>query len=217
MASASNCYQSFLYVSKYLLIRKPQWQRKINSTAFTNCAVQSLCRLKKISITRNDFLDFTWHCSTAAAGLVTLDFIFNTAFYAVKWVFSPQLHFPHSSIFLTAEGNRTCKFDQILWPMLSSTKISCLTGVLNPGLLCVKPRLYHWAKLPLLKMRGKTVNYILHKYILGYFGNQQKATDQINSRLNKQQKTTDFKKQQISKTTDFKNSRFQKTDFKNNS
>ena len=42
------------------------------------------------------FLDFTWHCSTAAAGLVTLDFIFNTAFYAVKWVFSPQLHFPHS-------------------------------------------------------------------------------------------------------------------------
>ena len=163
------------------------------------------------------FLDFTWHCSTAAAGLVTLDFIFNTAFYTVKWVFSPQLHFPHSSIFLTAEGNRTCKFDQILWPMLSSTKISCLTGVLNPGLLSVKPRLYHWAKLPLLKMRGKTVKYILHKYILGYFGNQQKATDQINSRLNKQQKTTDFKKQQISKTIDFKNSGFQKTDFKNNS
>ena len=115
------------------------------------------------------------------------------------------------------DRNRTCKFDQILWPMLSSTKISCLTGVLNPGLLSVKPRLYHWAKLPLLKMRGKTVKYILHKYILGYFGNQQKATDQINSRLNKQQKTTDFKKQQISKTTDFKNSRFQKTDFKNNS
>ena len=138
----------------------------------------------------NYFLDFTWHCSTAVAGLVTLDFISNTAFYTVKWVFSPQLHFPHSSIFLTAEGNRTCKFDQILWPMLSSTKISCLTGVLNPGLLSVKPRLYHWAKLPLLKMRGKTVKYILHKYILGYFGNQQKATDQINSRLNKQQKTT---------------------------
>ena len=160
------------------------------------------------------FLDFTWHCSTAAAGLVTLDFIFNTAFYAVKWVFSPQLHFPHSSIFLTAEGNRTCKFDQILWPMLSSTKISCLTGVLNPGLLCVKPRLYHWAKLPLLKVRGKTVRYILHKYILGYFGNQQKTTDQINNRLNKQQKTTDFQKQQISKTSDFKNIRFQKTDFK---
>ena len=110
------------------------------------------------------FLDFTWHCSTAAAGLVTLDFIFNTAFYTVKWVFSPQLHFPHSSIFLTAEGNRTCKFDQILWPMLSSTKISCLTGVLNPGLLSVKPRLYHWAKLPLLKVRGKTVIYILQKY-----------------------------------------------------
>ena len=42
------------------------------------------------------FLDFTWHCSTAAAGLVTLDFISNTAFYAVNWVFSPQLHFPHS-------------------------------------------------------------------------------------------------------------------------
>ena len=123
------------------------------------------------------FLDFTWHCSTAAAGLVTLDFISNTAFYAVKWVFSPQLHFPHSSIFLTAEGNRTCKFDQILWPMLSSTKISCLTGVLNPGLLGVKPRLYHWAKLPLLKVRGKTVIYILHKCILGYFGNQQKTTD----------------------------------------
>ena len=59
-------------------------------------------------------------------------------------------------------------------------------------------------------MRGKTVKYILHKYILGYFGNQQKATDQINSRLNKQQKTTDFKKQQISKTIDFKNNRFQK-------
>ena len=39
MASASNCYQSFLYVSKYLLVRKPQWQRKINSTAFTNCAM----------------------------------------------------------------------------------------------------------------------------------------------------------------------------------
>ena len=72
------------------------------------------------------FLDFTWHCSTAAAGLVTLDFISNTAFYTVKWVFSPQLHFPHSSIFLTAEGNRTCKFDQILWPMLSSTKIEDL-------------------------------------------------------------------------------------------
>ena len=112
-----------------------------------------------IHLTKISFLDFTWHCSTAAAGLVTLDFIFNTAFYTVKWVFSPQLHFPHSSIFLTAEGNRTCKFDQILWPMLSSTKISCLTGVLNPGLLCVKPRLYHWAKLPLLKMRGKTVRY----------------------------------------------------------
>ena len=123
------------------------------------------------------FLDFTWHCSTAAAGLVTLDFIFNTAFYAVKWVFSPQLHFPHSSIFLTAEGNRTCKFDQILWPMLSSTKISCLTGVLNPSLLVVKPRLYHWAKLPLLKVRGNTVIYILQNHILEYFGNQQKATD----------------------------------------
>ena len=53
-------------------------------------------------------------------------------------------------------------------------------------------------------MRGKTVIYILHKYILGYFGNQQKATDQINNRLNKQQKTTDFQKQQISKTADLK-------------
>ena len=68
-------------------------------------------------------------------------------------------------------------------------------------------------------MRGKTVKYILYKhgtvkYILYKHGNQQKATDQINSRLNKQQKTTDFQKQQISKTLDFKNSRFQKTDFK---
>ena len=53
-------------------------------------------------------------------------------------------------------------------------------------------------------MRGKTVRYILHKHILGYLCNQQKATDQINNRLNKQQKTTDFQKQQISKTSDFK-------------
>ena len=135
-------------------------------------------------VEKSNFLDFTWHCSTAAAGLVTLDFISNTAFYAVKWVISPQLHFPHSSIFLTAVRkwflswrNRTCKFDQILWPMLSSTKISCLTGVLNPGLLGVKPRLYHWAKLPLLKVRGNTVIYILQNHILEYFGNQQKATD----------------------------------------
>ena len=59
-------------------------------------------------------------------------------------------------------------------------------------------------------MRGKTVKYILHKYILGYFGNQQKATDQINSRLNKQQITTYFKKQQISKTTDFKKQQISK-------
>ena len=29
MASASNCYHSFLYVSKYLLIRKTQQQKKI--------------------------------------------------------------------------------------------------------------------------------------------------------------------------------------------
>ena len=74
-------------------------------------------------------------------------------------------------------------------------------------------------------MSGKTVKYILHKHILGYLGNQQKATDEINNRLNKQQKTTDFQKQQkttdfqkqqISKTSDFKNIRFQKTDFKNN-
>ena len=65
-------------------------------------------------------------------------------------------------------------------------------------------------------MRGKTVRYILQKYILGYFGNQQKATDQINNRLNEQQKTTDFQKQQISKTADFKNSRFQKQQLKNN-
>ena len=150
-------------------------------------AATKFCFLGHLHAIKVPFLDFTWHCSTAAAGLVTLDFIFNTAFYAVKWVFSPQLHFPHSSIFLTAEGNRTCKFDQILWPMLSSTKISCLTGVLNPGLLCVKPRLYHWAKLPLLKMRGKTVVYMLHKYVLGYFSNQQKASDWKNNRLNKQQ------------------------------
>ena len=33
-------------------------------------------------------------------------------------------------------------------------------------------------------MRGKTVRYILHKHILGYLRNQQKATDQINNRLN---------------------------------
>ena len=71
-------------------------------------------------------------------------------------------------------------------------------------------------------MRGKTVIYILHKYILGYFGNQQKATDQINNRLNKQQKTTDFQKQQISnnifqKHQISKNTKYQKTtDFKNN-
>ena len=64
-------------------------------------------------------------------------------------------------------------------------------------------------------MRGKTVKYILHKYILGYFGNQQKATDQINSRLNKQQKTTDFKKQQISKNNRFQKQQISKTaDFK---
>ena len=58
-------------------------------------------------------------------------------------------------------------------------------------------------------MMGKTVKYILHKHILGYLGNQQKATDEINNRLNKQQKTTDFQKQQISKTSDFKNIGFQ--------
>ena len=113
-----------------------------------------------MSLHKFSFLDFTWHCSTAAASLVTLEFISNTAFYAVKWVFSPQLHFPHSSIFLTAEGNRTCKFDQILWPMLSSTKISCLTGVLNPGLLSVKPRLYHCTELSCLcwKWGAKLLN-----------------------------------------------------------
>ena len=76
-----------------------------------------------------------------------------------------------------------------------------------------------------MKVRGKTVSNILHKYILGYFGNQQKATDLKNNRF---QKTTDFKKQQISrnnrfqKTTNFKkqqiskSNRYQKTDFKNN-
>ena len=62
-------------------------------------------------------------------------------------------------------------------------------------------------------MRGKTVKYILDKHILGYLGNKQKATDEINNRLNKQQKTTDFQKQQISKTSDFKNIRFQKNRF----
>ena len=33
------------------------------------------------------------------------------------------------------------------------------------------------SKLPLLKVRGKTVIYILHKYIFGHFGNQKNATD----------------------------------------
>ena len=95
--------------------------------------IQTWKDLKYLSNTCNplvQFLDFTWHCSTAVAGLVTLDFISNTAFYAVEWVFSPQHHFPHSSIFLTAEGNRTCKFDQILWPMLSSTKIEVILAQL---------------------------------------------------------------------------------------
>ena len=44
-------------------------------------------------------------------------------------------------------------------------------------------------------MRGKAVIYILHKYILGNFGKEQKS-----NRLNKQQ---------ISKTRDYKNNRFQ--------
>ena len=39
---------------------------------------------------------------------------------------------------------------------VSSTKNSCQRGELNPDLLGVKPRLYHWANLPLMKMRGKT-------------------------------------------------------------
>ena len=39
MASASNLYQSFLYVSKYLFMKKSHWQRKINSSAFSNCAM----------------------------------------------------------------------------------------------------------------------------------------------------------------------------------
>ena len=72
-------------------------------------------------------------------------------------------------------------------------------------------------------MRGKTVIYILHKYIFGHFGNQQEATNLINNRLNKQQilKTTDFQKQQISKNRFqkqqiSKNSRFHKQQLKNN-
>ena len=58
--------------------------------------------------------------------------------------------------------------------------------------------------------RGKTVIYILNKYILGHFGNQQKATDQINNRLNKQQKKTDIQKQQISKPADLKKQQIKK-------
>ena len=76
--------------------------------------------------------------------------------------------------------------------MPSSTKISCLTVELNPDLLGEKPRLYHLAKLPLLKVRRKTVRYIYQKYIFGHFGNQQKATDLKNNRF---PKTTDFKEQ----------------------
>jgi hypothetical protein len=69
-----------------------------------------------------------------------------------------------------------------------------------------------------MKVRGKTVVYILHKYILGYFGNQQKATDLKNNRFEKQQisKTTDFKNNRFQKTTDFKKHPISKTDFKNN-
>ena len=74
-----------------------------------------------------------------------------------------------------------------------------------------------------MKVRGKTVIYILHKYILGYFGKQQKATDEINNRF---LKTTDKKKdfknnrlkeQQVSTTSYFqkqqipRSNRFQKT------
>ena len=64
---------------------------------------------------------------------------------------------------------------------------------------------------------------MLHKYILGYFGNQQKATDQKTTgfKNNRCQKTTDFRKQHISKNRFRKqqisqNNIFQKTDFKNN-
>ena len=39
MASAFNCYQSFLYVSKYQKNSKTQLQTEINWLAFTNCAV----------------------------------------------------------------------------------------------------------------------------------------------------------------------------------
>ena len=65
-----------------------------------------------------------------------------------------------------------------------------------------------------MKVRGKTVVYILHKYILGYFGNQQKATDLKNNRF---QKTTDLKNIQyqklISKTTDFKKQQISRNQF----
>ena len=46
----------------------------------------------------NDFLDFTWHCSTVVAGLVTLKLISITAFYGLKWVFYPHTspHPPHT-------------------------------------------------------------------------------------------------------------------------
>ena len=40
-ASASNLYQSFLYVSKYLLIRKNQLQENQKWRAFTNCVLLS--------------------------------------------------------------------------------------------------------------------------------------------------------------------------------
>ena len=38
IASASNLYQSYLYVSKYTLNQKPQLQKKINWLAHPNCA-----------------------------------------------------------------------------------------------------------------------------------------------------------------------------------
>ena len=39
MASASNCYHSFLYLSKYQKHSKTQLQKEIIWPAFTNCAL----------------------------------------------------------------------------------------------------------------------------------------------------------------------------------
>ena len=104
-------------LQKLVIIIKWPWERPFlflyrimfdihdNIAVWDNFKLFTILNFFILSISKSSngtFLDFTWHCSTAAAGLVTLDFISNTAFYAVKWVFSPQLHFPHSSIFPTA-------------------------------------------------------------------------------------------------------------------